>query len=95
LAPHFDVILIEGEIGFGKPDRRIYERALAELSIEAADAWMAGDNFEWDVAQPQRLGMTGVWVNPRGSRHPEGARIHADFMVRSISELRGLLERAS
>jgi len=27
LAGHFDTILIEGEVGFGKPDPRVYKRA--------------------------------------------------------------------
>ena len=32
LEPLFDLILIEGELGFGKPDERIYRLALTELA---------------------------------------------------------------
>ena len=39
-AELFDSILIEGELGFGKPDPRIYMRALKELNVTAVDAWM-------------------------------------------------------
>ena len=35
LAPLFDAILIEGEVGFGKPDPRIYAQALATLDAPA------------------------------------------------------------
>jgi putative hydrolase of the HAD superfamily len=42
LAPMFDSILVEGEIGFGKPDPRIYARALSELGVAAArPGWLA------------------------------------------------------
>ena len=46
LAMLFDVILIEGEVGFGKPDPRIYTKALAALDVPASEAWMIGDNLE-------------------------------------------------
>ena len=32
LEPLFDLILVEGELGFGKPDERIYRLALNELA---------------------------------------------------------------
>ena len=32
---------------------------------------MVGDNLEWDVAAPQRLGMSGVWIDARGRGLPE------------------------
>ena len=66
LAPLFDTILIEGEVGFGKPDPRIYTRALDALDVPACDAWMVGDNLEWDVAGPQREGIAGIWIDALG-----------------------------
>ena len=59
LAPMFDHILIEGDVGYGKPDPRVYELALARLEVHARDAWMAGDNLEWDVVAPQRRACSG------------------------------------
>jgi putative hydrolase of the HAD superfamily len=84
----FDAILIEGEMGFGKPDERVYRLALETLSVSPADAWMAGDNLEWDVRAPQRLGIRGIWVHPLGgvgSNHDAAA---PDRVVRALSELR-------
>ena len=60
LAPLFDCILIEGEIGVGKPDERVYLHALDQLQVKPEEAWMVGDNLEWDVAAPQRLGILGI-----------------------------------
>lgn len=68
IAPLFDHILIEGEQGFGKPDERIYLKALSELGTLPSETWMIGDNPVWDVAAPQSLGIRGIWVNSKKSR---------------------------
>lgn len=88
LEPLFDAILIEGELGFGKPDPRVYRRALEALDAEPRDAWMVGDNLDWDVAPPQRLGMAGIWIDRHGSGLPTGHEARPDRIVRSLAELR-------
>jgi putative hydrolase of the HAD superfamily len=88
LAPLFDVILIEGEVGFGKPDPRIYARALGELDVDASQAWMVGDNLEWDVAGPQREGIAGIWIDARGGGVPEGHSVRPDRIIGRLAELR-------
>ena len=55
LEAHFHHIQIEGEHGFGKPEERAYRHALAQLGVAARDAWMVGDNLDWEVAAPQRI----------------------------------------
>lgn len=93
LSPLFDAILIEGALGFGKPDPRVYTKALADLGVTAHQAWMAGDHLEWDVAQPQRMGMHGVWVDSHGLGMTDSSRIRPDLIIHSLSELRGHLEQ--
>jgi len=87
LARFFDVILIEGEFGIGKPDDRVYRHVLDVLGISAPEAWMVGDNLEWDVAAPQRLGMRGVWVDVQGQGVPATDAIRPDFIVRAFTEI--------
>ena len=57
----FDVILVEGESGFGKPDSQVYAMALDSLKLEPNTVWSVGDNLEWDVWGPQQLGIYGIW----------------------------------
>lgn len=83
----FDVILIEGELGYGKPDPRVYRLALERLGATPAETWMAGDNLEWDVAAPQRLGIFAIWIDRRGDGIPAGQATRPDRVVRSLSEL--------
>ena len=89
LARYFDAILIEGEFGCGKPEERVYREALRRLGVGSEGAWMVGDHLEWDVLAPQRLGLTGVWIDRDGAGLPAetGARPHR--IIRSLSELLG------
>ncbi len=91
LVDLFDAILVEGELGFGKPDERVYRRALNALGVEPADAWMVGDHLEFDVGAPQRLGMSGVWIDARGRGLPEHTTVKPNHIVRSLGELRSLI----
>jgi putative hydrolase of the HAD superfamily len=88
LADLFDAILVEGELGFGKPDERVYRCALDTLDVKPGDAWMVGDNLEWDVAAPQKLGMSGVWIDVRGRGLPANSAIKPDYIIGSLAELR-------
>ncbi len=89
LASHFDHIQIEGEHGFGKPEERCYRHALEALGVQAREAWMVGDNLEWEVAAPQRLGIFGVWHDHAGGGLPEGSPYRPDKIIRSLGELLG------
>jgi putative hydrolase of the HAD superfamily len=90
LERFFDAIFIEGEVGFGKPDHRVYQLALDRLSVRAPDTWMVGDNLDWDVAQPKKLGISTVWVDLDGNGHSRLGTIQPDRVVRKISDLKNL-----
>jgi len=65
LERHFDHIQIEGEFGKGKPEPEVYVHALSRIGCGANECWMIGDNLEWDVLAPQRLGVHGIWYDPK------------------------------
>src|SRR5581483_6822642 len=43
IAARVDAIVLSGEVGVRKPERAIFERALAELDVAAAAALFVGD----------------------------------------------------
>jgi putative hydrolase of the HAD superfamily len=88
LAPLFDLILIEGEMGYGKPDPRVFQRALRTLGAAPEETCMIGDNLDWDVAPPQALGIRGIWVDGRGTGLPAGHTARPDRTIRTLSDLR-------
>ncbi len=87
LAPFFDLIQIEGELGFGKPDERAYRHALAALGVRPEETWMVGDNLEWEVVAPQRLGISAVWHDWQGTGLPEGSPVRPDRIIGTLAEL--------
>jgi putative hydrolase of the HAD superfamily len=87
LTHRFHHIQIEGEHGFGKPEERAYRHALASLGVDASDTWMVGDNLEWEVVAPQRLGIHAIWHDVVGEGLPEGSTVRPDRVIRSLWEL--------
>jgi putative hydrolase of the HAD superfamily len=87
LEHRFDHIQIEGEHGFGKPEERAYLHAMEALGVTARDTWMVGDNLEWEVVTPQRLGIYAIWMDAHGQGLPEGSTIKPDRIIRSLTEL--------
>ncbi len=87
LEKYFTVILIEGEQGFGKPDERVFIKALEGMNLKPDKCWAAGDNLEWDVAGPQKMGIFGIWNDFRKSGLPEDSEVKPDRIIYSIREL--------
>jgi putative hydrolase of the HAD superfamily len=87
LTHRFDHIQIEGEHGFGKPDERAYRHAMQALDVGPHETWMVGDNLEWEVVAPQRLGIHAIWHDSLGQRLPRDSAIRPDRIIRTLSEL--------
>ncbi len=87
LAHRFHHIQIEGEFGQGKPEPAVYLHALERLECAACDAWMVGDNYEWEVVAPQKLGMCGIWYDPFDAGIPEHATAKPTRVIKRLGEL--------
>jgi putative hydrolase of the HAD superfamily len=87
LSSFFEFCFIEEEVGFGKPDIRIFETALAKMGLKADEAWMVGDNLVWDVEAPQKVGIFAVWNDYRKKELPKDSTILPDMIIHSIAEL--------
>jgi len=87
LGHRFDHIQTEGEHGFGKPEERAYLHAMQALGVTAPDTWMIGDNLEWEVVAPQRLGIYAIWMDVHGDGLPPGSTVKPDRIIRSLTEL--------
>jgi putative hydrolase of the HAD superfamily len=83
---YFDYFFIEGEVGYGKPDIKIFECVLRETKIKSNHIIMAGDNLAWDIEPPQKLGIYTVWVNAKGVAH-ENTNIKPDKIIQKIPDL--------
>jgi putative hydrolase of the HAD superfamily len=87
-AGRFDVALFSATAGCMKPDRRIYEQALAELGVEARATLFVGDGANGELDGARRVGMTAVLFVPDGERPRwKGLEEWADARVSSIPQV--------
>lgn len=89
LAGYFDETVVSGEVGFGKPDPRIYETMLSRLAVTADEAVMIGNSLDSDVQGAQAVGMKTVWLNR--AAHPRDDTIIPDHEIASLTELMQVL----
>ena len=92
LEPYFDHIQIEEEAGFGKPDPRAYQHALASLDADASNTWMIGDNYTWEVEAPQDHGIFAIWHNPTQLDVPNDAKRQPNHAIEHLNEIVDLFE---
>ena len=86
LAAYFDHIVIEGEFGAGKPDRRVFDALLSALGAAPEDTWAVGDNLDFDVLAPMQLGLHGIWVDRRNAGL-DGRPVRAHRIVSAFTEI--------
>jgi putative hydrolase of the HAD superfamily len=86
IAPLFDALRIEGEVGIGKPLAAAFAGALAALGAAGEPAAMIGDDLDADVAGARAAGLVAVWVDHAGAGPPAGGPRPAR-VIRSLAEL--------
>jgi putative hydrolase of the HAD superfamily len=86
-------VLISGDIGFGKPDARLYAMLLARLQVPANKTLMVGNNLTTDIQGAQNAGIRAVWVNR--SKTIRDAAIVPDWEISSLMELPSILAAAT
>jgi putative hydrolase of the HAD superfamily len=77
LAPLVDAAVASAVVGAAKPDRAIFEHALALAGAAPEDAWHAGDSIREDVEGARAAGIRAVLVArdepPEARDRPGGA----------------------
>jgi putative hydrolase of the HAD superfamily len=62
----FDIIADSTNLGYVKPDPRIFHHVLNELGLEPEDCLHVGDMYGADVLGAKNAGLDVVWLNYRG-----------------------------
>lgn len=66
LVSYFDDIIISSDVGYEKPNPKIFKIALDQASVLAEDCLYVGDNYYDDGIGSMKIGMDFVIVNPYG-----------------------------
>ncbi len=85
LARFFEVTCFSSDVGFRKPDPRIFRAALKALDVPAGRAVFIGDEPEADIGGAHAAGLGSVWVDRHHCDPPDPA---ADVTIRHLADLR-------
>lgn len=88
LAPIVRMVIVSEEVGFAKPDARIFQRALAWSELRAEEILFVGDEPVIDLAPAASLGMATAW-RVRGVPWPHELA-PPSYRLSSIDQLRDL-----
>jgi len=64
----FEIHGVSADVGFEKPDPRIFEWALRVAKVEPQQAIMIGDRIDNDVKPAKALGMKTLWLSMTAER---------------------------
>lgn len=87
LTDYFREVVTSECSGCLKPDRRIFEHALARSGATARESLMIGDNLECDVLGAYNAGIDQVYFNPAQRRHSA----EVTYEISCLSELKRFL----
>jgi putative hydrolase of the HAD superfamily len=88
LLPVFSSVTESFYEGCSKPDRKLFERALARQDFPPAEILYVGDNPVNDIEPAKALGLKTALIYEN-----EPKRCGADAYVQSLGELEALIER--
>src|SRR5579859_2294028 len=91
VLPYLDHTIFSGEAGLWKPNRVVFEHALAAMGVRPAEAIFVGDNPREDIQGAQRAGMRAVWMH--NTEFPLTESIHPDARIHALPELLSVLAR--
>jgi putative hydrolase of the HAD superfamily len=90
LGKYFREIVISGEIGYGKPDTRIYQLLLTRLGTSPGSSWIVGDSLETDILGAASAGIKTIWLNRQGKSC--NGSVTPDYEVNNLHQLIALLK---
>ena len=88
----FDEIVISAEVGFEKPDKRIFDYALNKMNAKACDSFFIGDHPVNDYKGSYDLGFKSIWIE---GAHSWPATAEALLKISDLNELCPLIRTLS
>ena len=92
-AALFDVMLFSPEVGYRKPSRRIFRKALKQLGLKGREAAFVGDSPVEDVRGPQSVRMMTILKLPVRSKLRRSTQ--PDFKVQHLAEVPAIIEKVN
>ncbi len=85
----FKQVIISEEIGFSKPDPKIFELAMHKANTNSAESLMIGDDLEIDVHGARNAGMHALHLNTNSTNEKKELIFEINKLPELISYLNG------
>jgi len=89
LGDRFDFVVFSQDVGYEKPDGRIFLEACDRADCAPRDLVHVGDSLASDVAGANGVGAVSVWLNRDGKKN--GSGIVPDYEIRSLADVADFL----
>lgn len=87
LLGYFDPLIVSGDVGYRKPDLRLFRAALKGMGLAPSNAVFVGNDMYRDVYGAGLLGMKTVFFSSnQGRKEMEG--VNPDYIIYQFGELR-------
>jgi putative hydrolase of the HAD superfamily len=91
LLDYFDPIIISGDYGYRKPDRRLFQLALDGMNVAAENTLYVGNDMHRDIFGARESGMkTVMFDSDQGTKAYQDCV--PDYTITDFRELLGILE---
>lgn len=87
LSQQLQVVVAVDDLGFGKPDPRVFQLACERLEVLPGQAAYVGDELDVDARGAAAAGLIGVWLDV----HADGSTPTDVLVARSLAEVPTLL----
>ncbi len=87
----FRTVVISGEVGFAKPDKRIFDELFLRMGNPPRnEVLLVGDSLASDMRGGADYGLDTCWFNPSGGTRDEDIRI--TYEIGDLSDLPGIVQ---
>ena len=85
IGGYFSEIIISGDVGYAKPDHRIFQLMLSRLGYPPENTFMIGNSLRSDISGAQAAGMKTVWLNRNNK--PADQSVIPDIELADLGQL--------
>lgn len=93
LLQYFPHRIYSCDVGYRKPNSRIFDEALERIDCEPAEVVFIGDKRDADVAGAESAGLHAVWLRPSHVYPEKSLRYHTISRISELPELVAFLDR--
>jgi putative hydrolase of the HAD superfamily len=86
IADFFNPIIVSGDLGYRKPDARLFRAALEGVGVRGDEAVYVGNDLDQDVAGAKQVGMKTVFFCS-GPKQVDPFSTPADYVIYHFAEL--------